>query len=429
MSVAGRWDAASLAAERIVGVLVGIVVGVILARHLGPHEFGRLSLAMALVGIATMFAQLGMSRILIAAIVRDGANTAAWVREAMRLRLLAACLAWAGVLCAGWLLGTGTDGILLTAVLGLGLLGEPTQSIYDLAIARGQARRGAMATVATRISGAGLRIILALLGASVVAFAAAGALERLLLAGILLLYAMRTGMADPAPRRVDGAAMLRSALPVLGAGMCSILYQRIDQAMLQSMAGFTELGHYAVSVRIYESLVGVIAGAALAVYPRMVRLHDSDPEAYRRQYIAWSAGLALPVLLGALLIGACGEPLVVWCFGGAYAASAPILTLHLLSAWVMAATAMRAGHLNIIGMNRWLLASTAIALVANVGANLVSIPRWGGIGAAAAGLATQSLSLLLLDLLPVRTRMLASWHLRALTMLPALSLLRRKPRP
>ena len=61
--------------ERVLRIFVGIFVTVWVARYLGPEQFGILSYAIAIVGLFSAFATLGLDSITVRELVKNETNT------------------------------------------------------------------------------------------------------------------------------------------------------------------------------------------------------------------------------------------------------------------------------------------------------------------------------------------------------------------
>ena len=84
-------------AGRIVGVAMGIGVAAILARSLGVATFGRLSLALALVGVAGTAGDFGLTQVAVRDMASRPERRPALLGSLVTLRLLVGAVLTAGV--------------------------------------------------------------------------------------------------------------------------------------------------------------------------------------------------------------------------------------------------------------------------------------------------------------------------------------------
>jgi O-antigen/teichoic acid export membrane protein len=156
---------------------------------------------------------------------------------------------------------------------------------------------------------------------------------------------------------------------------------RLDQWFVGVMAGTRELGLYSVAVAWSEILFYLPTALVIAQRPSLVRAERAD--ASRRAARVFRASAVLTAAMTAVLF-VLAPWLCIAFFGGSFAASADQLRLLSLGAFGIlalkllgnAVTAQRRPGLATVG-------ATA-AFVATVVLDLLLIPRYGGIGAAAA---------------------------------------------
>lgn len=183
--------------------------------------------------------------------------------------------------------------------------------------------------------------------------------------------------------------ILRQALPLTLTTLFINLYFRIDMTFLAKLRPAAEVGWYGAAHKCIEVLMVVPAVLAVAAFPGFAQLYRSDRgqlAAAGRQLLRLLALLGLPVAAGALVLG---EPLMAWLFGAAFApAGAALAWLAVALCFIFLNYAF--SFLLISGerqmVNAWV---SGAAVVVSVAANLLLIPRFGHVGAAAAAAATE----------------------------------------
>ena len=63
-----------LVADNLLRILIGLIVGIWVARYLGPASFGELNYALALVGMFSVIASLGIDSNIVRDLVREPEN-------------------------------------------------------------------------------------------------------------------------------------------------------------------------------------------------------------------------------------------------------------------------------------------------------------------------------------------------------------------
>ena len=165
-------------------------------------------------------------------------------------------------------------------------------------------------------------------------------------------------------------------------GLRVILYMRVDQVMLGTMASADELGRYSIAVRVADVALIVPVALHASLFASVVRAQERGPEALvRHMQLVYDAMLVATLATAVLMAGASllfFGPL----FGSAYLGGLPMTLILLLGLpWSGLGTA-RSAELVVRG---WLWSSpatTGLGAVANILLNLLLIPKFGGQGAA-----------------------------------------------
>ena len=183
--------------------------------------------------------------------------------------------------------------------------------------------------------------------------------------------------------------LLKTALPIAGAGVFSSMIFQSDTVMLSLMTDDSSVGQYSAAMRLVTGTLFIPGIYVASVLPALSRLYIHSKEtlalvhAKSVQFLIW---MALPLATGITLVA---SRLMGMIYGQEYASAAPVLALlgwavaciyigvffsHLLVSIEKQATAMK-----IVGL----------AALVNVILNLVFIPVWGITGAAIAGVISQ----------------------------------------
>jgi O-antigen/teichoic acid export membrane protein len=361
------------------------VAVLILARGLGPEGRGTVAFVIVSALILARFAALGLSEsVLVFASSRPG----------LRPQLLANQLAFA--LTSATVVGGVTAGALLllgaSAPAGIGanevaliFVGTIAVTLVDLidafVIGCGRIVQRAVVAAVTPWVYAGVIGILLAAGSLTVTRAGAGwatanALSALALVGIAL------GLASPTRPNLP---LLRESIAFgvkAWVGMfASFLNMRFDQILLGLIATQTALGIYAVAVNGSEVLLYFPAALQQALIPALARV---DPKArdeqtlrtFRIVLLLTTASLVVAVLLGPRLL-----PLL---FGARFQGSVDAF-LWLLPGALGFATAKVFSSALLASSSSGLYSVGAIAaLITGISLDLILIPAYGAVGAAAA---------------------------------------------
>ena len=406
-----------LIAERAVRFVLGVVVGFFVARHLGPARLGSLSYCTALVTLAGGVVSLGLDELVKRALLRAPAEAAELLASSAVLRLGAAAAGYAVLVAAGWArwLGTGEEPRLL-AIVGL-LLFQPAWLVPDLWLqAHLRAKYSVWAQTGALAAGAALRIFLIATDAPLAGFAGALALEAALAAAGIHVFARRAGLRFTwaAARVATMRRLLAEAWPLMFAGLAIVIYMKIDEVMLRLLAGPAAVGIYSAATRLTEIWYFVPVALAASVLPALLRARAAGEAAYRgrlQHYYDLSAGaaygLSVPMALAAPWI-------VRAAYGEAFAAAGPIVAVHIWSSVFVFIGVARGQWLVNERLQIFYLVATLAGAAVNIALNFMLIPRWGGLGAAAATVVSQALAAWLSSFCLAATREAGRMQTRAL---------------
>ena len=382
-------NAAWLIAERLLSGFLGLTITAAVARHLGPSEFGVLSFALSLVLLFGTFWTLGLSGLIVRELVRDPGREDELLGTLTGLRLIGGVIAFVLAVALTVALGQDDTTRLAVVILMLGVLGLYAFDGIDFWLqAQVRSRHAVVARSVALLIASILNISLIIAGAPLLLFVVAAGLEYAL-GGAFLVVAYVAQGGRPRRWRYHGAlarSLLTVSWPLILSGVFAAINLRVDQLMLGILDGPEAVGTYAAAARLSEVWYFVPTAIAASVFPAMVRAHTAGGPAY----LAWMGrlydlliALALPIAIGVTILSG---PVIALLYGPAYAASAPILAVHI---WAGPFVFMAAA------LSRWLIAEDRLVFsmirhgtgaAVNVGLNLILIPRFGGLGAAYATL-------------------------------------------
>lgn len=388
-----------LTVENIFRLGLGLVIGLAVARQLGPTQYGVLSYAIAAAALCTVIAALGLDGIVQRDLVKAGPE--GWndvLGTAFFLRMGAAILLYAAY--AAIIVASTPDQETRTTclVVGLGLVLNPAVILRTWFQAQVAAKHAVLAQLIGYSLGASARIYLLWREEATVYALAWISVGELALNAFLLALVFERARPGRAWRWRWSPGYARQwageAWTQLLSGLAIFVYMRIDQLMLEKMAGTRSVGIYSAAVKISELgyFIPVMLGATLL--PSVVRTRESDWGKYvrRRQlYFDFSAlvavGFALPTVIFA-------PQIISLLFGHEFADATQILRIHAWSALFVFTGVARGQYLLTEGLLRFSFFATLAGAIINVALNFVLIPRLGGVGAAWATLIAYAISAL-----------------------------------
>lgn len=215
-----------------------------------------------------------------------------------------------------------------------------------------------------------------------------------------------------APVSLPEWSVMRKAYPFALSGICVLLFYYMDRLMIPQLLeeGDAALARYSRGWRIVMGLLLFPQMMSVAIYPMFSKLTDrpADRAEVGAASLRTLLFLAFPLMVGGWatagplldLLFPQGDPhapnwrwdaVLGWDASVARSTESAVLRILLLSLPFTCCNYLFGPALNALGKERLNLAASAVTLLANVGLNLLLIPRLGPVGAAAATSITQFL--------------------------------------
>jgi len=381
-----------MAVNSALTLVCGVATTIILARGLGPRRLGLYATITALTGILAILVDFGSDMTLTRQAARDRGRVRRLAAAAGLAKLLYTFWPATLVLLLFWWV-QGHDGteVGLAFAIGLVVLAlEGTWSVFSASL-KGLEVMGPVARI--NVAGAALQALTAL-GVFVLAWPLAVAMGALAAAaGLRALcgwFAFRRATAGQPPGSPEQPLVgeIRSLAPAAAifflTAVVFTLHDRLDIVLVSLISGAEEAGYYGIASR-FTAWLSILPGAMVAaLYPYLSRRPDRDPATFRRL----RAGAVFYGTVAALAAFLIGRPLIRLVLGEEYLPAWGPLALR---AWVL--PMMMFAHFLAIrlysqGQEKQVAWRTAAGLLVNLIANLLLVPSHGGMGAAAAAVAS-----------------------------------------
>ncbi len=389
----GRNAVARLSTQ-VGGKVLSLVLVALIARHEGSAGLGRYVLVTTVVGLAAATTDVGLSIFLTREVAR--ARSSSRRRDILgnlfSLRLGLAMLgagvliglAWGPFLPAetGQLIAMGAFSLLPRAAMGL--LGGFVNGYQRMDVTSAIEMTVHLLTLAG--AAPALAADLGIPGV-LVSKAAADAVGVLIYGAALRSWRLlpRLHLAPSVWRHT-----LSEAYPFAMTGIIAMAYRRLDVVLLSVWQGAVAAGEYGAAYKLWETLGLIPASLLDAMFPEMARLAQRQTGRSQLRGIRRRAGplLAAAGLVLSAVSTTAATVLVPLVYGRANTHSGAIAAFR-LQVWAVPAMFLYLlnGHaLYAVGRQRWVTAAMAITGLANVGLNLLIIPRWGVLGVSAVAL-------------------------------------------
>ena len=379
---------------RIVFVPLALLQSAVVARWLGPDGQGIFSATGSWIATAAMLAALGLATSATAFAAGDATLTAALFANARLTGLLTGGFAIALVATIGMLIPSALGPVPLPLLL-LAAAALPfslaSSQFHGILLGRRRIRDYNVMEILDRtMLLSGTLLLLPGLGKGVralIALTVALALVRYAAYHVLLRPDSRRLRPDP-PLLRRMAAFSAKAYVVL---LLSFLVLRSDIVLVNGLLGARATGLYSLSVQAADFLLILPGVIGTLLFPRVAAASRDEGSAHFTakvcRYTAFGVGAAC-------LATAAACPFAIrWIFGEAYAGSIVPLWALLPGVWCMALQLVLSNDLSGRDYPAYMIAVWSVVLAANVGLNLLWLPRIGIVGAAAASSVAYALAL------------------------------------
>jgi O-antigen/teichoic acid export membrane protein len=382
-----------LMAAQLVSNIAGLVSTAWLARALLPEGFGVLGWGAAVIGYLGMVVNPGIDRDAMREIARDHDFLGRAAGNVLGFRLLMAAFAYAVLLLSVWLFGPdGQPGIVLM-VQGAGLFVTAITVDFAFQGLQEMGRNAARQIMASLTALAGMLLLVS--ASEDVAIAAGVTVAATGLSALVFIFplARRSGGLRLRLEKAVLLPMLRRAIPVGIAGFLTVLFVSADLVMMGFLSTAEEVGLYHGAARLFMLAILPASIMGAAFIPQMTSLRD-DPAGRQRSMEAHARSVALAGAMVAAGGFACAGPLVTILFGDDYLDGIPVVRLLMIAAGIGFLRLCYDAPLMAWGQDRWRINGLVAGAVLNIGLNLFLIPRYHGLGAAVATIASELVVLL-----------------------------------
>lgn len=387
--------------ERLVRLVLGLLVVAWVARYLGPAQFGELAYALAYIAFFTVLATLGLDGIALRDVSRDSKVAGEVLGTVLYLRLAIGLACWLSAVAGmAWVNGWHDRSVGIVALIGGMLVFQAVDSVDLWFQSQSQSRRTVLVKLVAMLLTSAVKVLLILLQAPLIAFAAVTMLDGLIsAAGLILAYRRFPCGQAWQFNTAQARRLLHQSWPLIVSGLSVTFYSRVDQLLINRMLGEHALGIYTAAMPFTNSWMFIALIITTSVSPILSRMRVESMRNYQIK-------LAQVVRLNALIALLIGVSLYVFSglitqlfLGDEYRDSASVLAI-LGFGNIFVFIGICQGIWVINEGWRWIVISSTIAAsICSLALNLLLIPLYGVDGAACASLLTLFVSVILVPLL------------------------------
>lgn len=393
-------NAGWLIAGKLMHALLSFAVSLVMARYLGPANYGLINYAAAYTTFFASICTLGINSVIVKEYFDKPDEEGESLGTSLVLRMASSAmsaLTIIGIVCVIDRNEPLTKAVV--ALYSLSLLFQVFENFNTWFQAKLQSKYTAIATMLAYAAASAYKIALLVLGKDVRWFAVATSVDAFFVALVLFIaYHRFHGSRLRFSWRKAKSLLNRSRYYILSGLMISI-YGCTDRLMLKQMLDEASVGYYSMAVSVSNIWTFLLSAIIDSIKPVIIEKYNTDRVAFRKyNSVLYSLVFYLSLAVSCAYMLA-GDWLIVLFYGESYA---PAIAPMRVITWYVAFSYLGVARDTWIvceNKQRYLGGIYMGSALINVVLNLLLIPHWGAVGAAAASLATQFSTIFVFPLL------------------------------
>ncbi|OHD66636.1 MAG: hypothetical protein A2176_05060 [Spirochaetes bacterium RBG_13_51_14] len=373
--------------DRVVRLGINLFIVGWIARYLGRTQYGLLNYAMSLTVLIGALASFGTNNIIIREIVNHPEKKNEILGSSFFIRQFGGFLVVLISFIAVKIINSDDSLTQLLVMISAVTYLFASFDVIDLYFqSQIKSKYAVIANNAVFLMLSAVRILLIFMKAPLVAFAIAATVEvAVAQIGLAIMY-RHTGHSIFKWKWNFAIAreIMRDSWPLMLSTVSMLLYLRIGQVMLGTMASYTELGDYSAAVKISEVWYFVPFVVSTTIYPKLIQFRKISKEVYYGRLQEFFTIMVLISYAAIIPTFFLNRIIIKIIFGPQYVNAGIILSIHIWAGLFVAMGTARSSWCNIENYTRGTFYATLTGAVLNVALNIPLIRMYGGIGAAAA---------------------------------------------
>lgn len=404
---------------KIFQMILSFFISILTARYLGPSNYGLINYATAYVAFFTSLCTLGINSVIVKNFVENPEEQGTTIGTTLVLRIISSIISSLTIILVVTLIDRGEPlTIAITVLCSFSLVFQTFDTINYWFQSRYESKVTAIATLIAYMVTSVYKIILLILGKSVVWFAFATSVDYICQAFLLYISYKKHNGPSFCISWKKGKQLLSQSYHYILSGMMVAIYGQTDKLMIKKMMNSASVGYYSLASSINGMWVFVLAAIIDSMFPTIMMLYkEKNKEQFERKNRQLYAIVIYVSLFVAICMIVFGRFAIVLVYGEVYAPAANILKII---AWYTIFSYLG------VARNAWIVCENKqkylkymyfSAAVINIILNYFLIPIYGASGAAIASLITQVctsivLPTLIKDMRPNAKLMLEAFLLR-----------------
>lgn len=391
--------------ERIFQMAISLIVGMLVARYLGPTNYGIINYVAAFISFAIPVCSLGFEGLLVKKYIDRPNDVGRIIGTTIILEFLAsiACTVFI-CLIVGFSNASDELKILIAFLESVRLLFKSTEPIEFWFQSQLKSKVTSIIRMLGYVIMSAYRIILLIMGKSVVWFAFATSLDMIVIA---IFYCLAYRKYCGIVLRVDfsfGWQMLKESYHFIISGLMVVIYSQMDKVMIQSMLGDFSVGLYSASYMICNLWFFIPGALITSAQPLIMQKKNINESAYIESLkILYASIFWLGILVG-FTVSIFSKYIILLLYGKAFLGASMSLTIGIWYGTFAQLGNARGIWILCENKNKYVKYYLAWGTFINLILNYVLIPRVGINGAAIATLVTQFMVSFIVPLFYSETR-------------------------
>jgi O-antigen/teichoic acid export membrane protein len=320
-------------ADKFFRLILILASEILLARYLGPEKFGIYSYIIAIYSLFLAVSSFGLDNNLVKDLIHFPDQHHLLITSGVLIKLVAGfCAYFIATIWAYYL----NPGIVWAIALTNIILLFQWLKVYELYYqSQGNFKLIALCTSFTALCFFSLKVFFVLQQHSIISFCIVYILELIVVGLIILMIYIKDKKILFKLNLMIIRRHLHISWPLVLSGIAVSVTLKIDQVMLQQLAGSAALGMYAAAIKLSEGWYFFGGVLTTVMAPKIYLLHQTNYVDYKNLLQKIAAYLILLALAIVIFISFASEMLLDFLYGATYQGAASILKIHIWALFLL----------------------------------------------------------------------------------------------
>ena len=375
---------------KVVTLLSTLFVGILVARYLGPEQYGLMNYIISIVALFGVFSTFGTTEIIIRELSKKDLSKEEIIGTSFLLRIVLAGITFVGIATYLMLSDETTETSLMILIYAFTIFFSCFDVIRHYFTSIVQNEYVVKSEIARTVIGALIKIVLLIIRAPLSAFIMALSFDFFLLAsGYVLAYKKKVGSLFEWKFNKDfGRKLLTTSFPLLISSAAVIVYQRIDQVMINRMLDNEQLGYFSTAASFMGVVTFIPAIMVQTISPILIRYKKEDERLYEQEAQRMMNVTTWLTIIVSCILSFLSYYIIRYTYGIEYLAAVPVMQILVFKAVGIALTTTGGQLIVIENIHQVAFIRNILSCFVCIICNYFFIPRWGIIGSAWATIIT-----------------------------------------